>query len=293
MRCVAGFVFAAFLATLGSAEERLHDPHIIAADGFFYIFSTGKGIPIRRSRDLRTWEQVGTVFSETPAWAKEHVPDAKNIWASDVTFFGDRYHLYYSVSTFGKNRSCIGLATNVTLDRANPKYQWKDEGLVIETRVGDPWNSIDACPVLDREGQPWLAVGSFWSGIKLLRLDPKTGKRADEELIPLAARPAPGAIEAPYIIWRDGFYYLFVSFDLCAKGADSTYRIMVGRSKLIQGPYQDREGREMKHGGGTQVLAGEGTVRGPGHNSILHLGDRHWLVCHYYDAADRGIAKLL
>lgn len=274
--------------------RRVHDPHIIAADGNYYIFCTGGGIPIRRSKDLIHWERIGTVFANIPEWTRTEVPGARGLWAPDVSYFNNQYHLYYSVSTFGRNRSCIGHTVNATLDPASPKYKWIDLGKVIESTPGqDDWNAIDPNIILDDQNQPWLAFGSFWSGIKLQRIDPQTGKPpADSKMIALAARPKPGAIEAPCMIRRQGYYYLFVSFDYCSRGVDSTYKIMVGRSKQITGPFLDKTGTPMLEGGGTLVLGSHGHVRGPGHNSVLIEGQKHWLIHHYYDADQYGVPTL-
>lgn len=272
-----------------------HDPAVIGAGDWYWLYSTGDGLPMRRSRDLVTWERVGRVFDRLPAWASAAVPGATWLWAPDVSRVGDEYRLYYSVSTFGSNRSCIGLAVNRALDPADPAYRWEDRGLVTESRRGDDHNAIDPNLIIDEQQRHWLAYGSFWTGIKLRRLDAATGLAdpAAPDLLSLARRPdAAGAVEAPFIVRRGAFYYLFVSFDLCCKGVDSTYRIMVGRSAQATGPYVDRAGRPMLDGGGTLVLAGAGTRVGPGHNAVLADGDRWWLVHHYYDATDRGRAKL-
>ncbi|HUG89512.1 MAG TPA: arabinan endo-1,5-alpha-L-arabinosidase, partial [Planctomycetaceae bacterium] len=229
-------------------------------------------------------------------WTREKVPRVRNLWAPDVAFLGGRYHLYYSVSSFGSNQSCIGLATNTTLDPAAEDYEWVDQGPVICTspEAGDNFNAIDPQIVLDENGEPWMSLGSFWSGIKLVRLDPETGKRhaTDTAIRPLATRPPPGAIEAPHIHPRDGWHYLFVSFDHCCRGVRSDYKIMVGRSKSLEGPYVDREGTPLLEGGGTLVLESDGDVRGPGHNAVLSDSGRDWLVHHFYDAEARGVPTL-
>jgi arabinan endo-1,5-alpha-L-arabinosidase len=296
-----GALIAAMLltASVASAQQgdvrRVHDPCIIAAEGSYYLYCTGGGIAIRRSKDLVHWERIGSVFSDIPAWTGQEVPGARGLWAPDISFFNGKYHLYYSVSTFGRNRSCIGLAVNDTLDPASPRYKWVDQGKVVESTPGkDNWNAIDPNIVLDERQRPWMSFGSFWSGIKMRRIDPLTGKLAAEEdrLYSLATRVSPPAIEAPFIIRRGEYYYLFVSFDLCCKRAESTYRIMVGRSKEVTGPYVDRNGKAMLEGGGTQILAGAGRVRGPGHNAVLIEGEKHWLVHHYYDAEENGVATL-
>jgi arabinan endo-1,5-alpha-L-arabinosidase len=99
-----------------------------------------------------------------------------------------------------------------------------------------------------------------------------------------------GAIEAPFIVKRGSYYYQYVSFDLCCRGASSTYRVMVGRSTSVTGPYTDRAGVAMTSGGGTQILAGHGSVHGPGHEAVLADTGGDLLVYHYY--ADNGASLL-
>lgn len=274
----------------------MHDPCVIQADNAYVLFATGRGIPMRRSPDLKHWTLAGRVFEEIPEWCAREVPGFRGwIWAPDITFFNGRYHLYYSVSTFGRNRSCIGLAVNKTLDPASKDHLWTDLGKVVESQPGrDDWNAIDPALALDESGAPWLAFGSFWSGIKMRRMDPKSGLVSDDDptLYALASRPGKAGVEAPFLIRRKDWHYLFVSFDVCCRGVDSTYRIMVGRSRKITGPYVDRDGRAMLDGGGTELLASQGSMRGPGHNAVLQDQDRDWLVHHYYDAEDRGRSRL-
>jgi arabinan endo-1,5-alpha-L-arabinosidase len=273
----------------------VHDPCIIKEDDTYYLFCTGAWIPIRTSKDLVEWELIGNTFRGLPPWAREAIPRADSIWAPDISYFNGRYHLYYSVSTFGSNRSVIGLATNVTLNRDSPDYEWVDEGLVVETHTSSDHNAIDPNVVLDDEGIPWLSYGSHWSGIKMRRLDPETGKPSaeDDTLYSLASRAEhPRAVEAPFIIRKGGFYYLFVSFDQCCRGVTSTYRVMVGRSEDVTGPYVDRDGAPMLEDGGTQVTFATDRWRGPGHNAILQDGDQDYLVCHAYDARRVGIPTL-
>ncbi len=276
--------------------RRVHDPHIIKEGSFYYIFCTGPGIPIRRSADLYNWKIVGRVFDKLPTWAKEEIPGAVFPWAPDILFFNGKYHLYYSISTFGSNRSCIGLATNITLDPQGKEYKWVDQGKVIESFDTDDFNCIDANPVMDQQKNVWLCFGSFWGGIKMRRLEFNTGKLStdDTKLYSLAARPKPDPrpIEGAYIFRRGDFYYLFASFDFCCRGVKSDYNIRVGRAKQITGPYLDRDGKPMLEGGGTLILETAGRFIGPGHNSILHDGDKDYLVYHFYDGENRGIATL-
>jgi arabinan endo-1,5-alpha-L-arabinosidase len=192
----------------------------------YYIFSTDLGIPIRTSKDLFNWERAGSVFDGVLPWQGEQGARHARPLGPDISFFGGQFHLYYSNSTFGKNRSIIGHANpNAVLDRNDPRYKWNDLGVVIESKPDDNFNCIDANVCFDETSKPWLAFGSYWSGIKLVRLDERTGKRADDKMYSLAERPKEKAIEAAFIIRRGGWFYLFVSFDQCCQGVRSTYHI--------------------------------------------------------------------
>ncbi len=283
---------------LSGDVRHVHDPTVIRQGRTFYLFSTRAGLSVRCSEDLARWRLCGDVFGHLPQWAVEEVPGLRGLWAPDISYFNGRYHLYYSASTFGSNRSAIGLATNRTLDPSSPDFAWQDHGKVIGSSPTDDWNAIDPNVVLDEEGRPWLSFGSFWGGIKLRRLDPQTGKPSaeDETLYALASRPRtkelPGAVEAPAIYRKGGYYYLFVSFDFCCRGVKSTYHLRVGRARRVTGPYLDRDGKPLTEGGGTLVLEGAGRWLGPGHCAVLQAEDGERLVYHAYDAEWRGTPTL-
>ncbi len=263
-----------------------HDPVLIGADGRYYLFHTGRGIPTKTSSDLTAWQAGPAVFSSNPGWIASQVPGATDLWAPDISFFGGRYHLYYSASTFGSNRSCIGHATRASLSEGS----WADQGSVVCSNPGggngDNWNAIDPNVIVDEDGAAWLSFGSFWSGIKMIALD-EAGARKGSELLSLASRPSNGgAIEAPFIIRRCGYYYLFVSFDTCCRGADSTYKTMVGRSENVRGPYSDRAGMQLMRGGGTLLVQGDSRWKGPGHNAVIDTDEGMFNVYHAYAAGD-------
>ena len=278
--------------------RQVHDPSIIKSGDTYYLFSTRAGISIRCSNDLVRWRLCGDVFAHLPEWAVKDIPGLRGLWAPDVSYFNSKYHLYYSASTFGSNRSSIGLATNSTLDPASNNYRWTDQGKVLGSLPSDDWNAIDPNIVFDENGEPWIAFGSFWSGIKLRKLEVKTGKLSthDQTLYSLASRERtsqlPGAIEAPAIVRKNGFFYLFVSFDFCCRGKNSTYNIRVGRAKTITGPYFDRTGKAMLDGGGTLVVEGRGRWAGPGHCAVLMENNGDKLIYHAYDTEFGGVSTL-
>ena len=270
----------------------VHDPSVAKDGKRYYLFGTGAGIPMWTSRDRRRWTRIGSVFpAGLPPWAASTIPGSLEPWAPDISFFGGVWHVYYAVSTFGAKRSAIGVATNPTLDPKDRRYAWTDHGVVVESSDATDYNAIDP-NVITGDGRPWLTWGSFSSGIKLAPLDASTGMLAGP-MQHLASRLVPTwGIEAPFIVRRDGFFYLFVSFDYCCRGSASTYNVRVGRAASIDGPYIDDAGVPMLLGGGRLVLEGEGTTRGPGHQAVLHEGDDWRLFFHYYDAARQGTATL-
>ena len=278
--------------------QRVHDPVIAKENGKYYVYHTGGRIPFICSPDKLTWEFCGRVFEKNPGWTREINPDLADTWAPDISFFNGKWHLYYAVSSFGSQNSAIGLATNTTLDPQNPAYAWVDQGLVLRSRAGDKWNAIDPNLVLDEAGEPWLAWGSFWQGIWMRKIEAATGmlSEKDTETLHLADRSSgpdgTTAIEAPFIVEHDGFWYLFVSFDQCCQGVKSTYNVRIGRSQKLTGPYLDRAGVELTKGGGTPLLAEYGQWKGPGHNGILIEDGVYWMVYHAYDANQIGIPKL-
>ncbi|MBN2174217.1 MAG: arabinan endo-1,5-alpha-L-arabinosidase [Bacteroidales bacterium] len=290
----------------------VHDPVMIRQNDTYYLFCTGMGISVWSSTDMKEWKKENNVFTEAPDWAVEAVPGFRgHIWAPDITFFNGQYYLYYSVSAFGKNTSCIGVATNKTLDSADPDFQWVDHGKVIQSIPGKTnWNAIDPNFILDETEHPYLTFGSFWDGLKLVKLTPNALTVNDNlETLPTIAsrkeRPetsrspspdsnaGPNAIEAPFVFKRGDYYYLFASIDYCCRGANSTYKMIVGRSRKLTGPFVDQEGKSMALGGGTIVLAGNEKWHGVGHNAVVSYDGTDYLVFHGYDANENGRSRLL
>ncbi|RKF17647.1 arabinan endo-1,5-alpha-L-arabinosidase [Altericroceibacterium spongiae] len=281
----------------------VHDPAILQVDGQYVMLVTShRGskyafLPVRTSHNLREWYFQGPVLKQLPDWAVQAVPGVSGIWAPDIRMVDGQTRLYYSLSRFGKNRSTIGLLTNDAFDPKRPDKGWQDRGPIISSSPDDDFNAIDPNLLVDETGRHWLTFGSFWSGIKLIELDPATGLvLPDAPLHALARRGGEGAIEAPFLFHHDHYYYLFASFDRCCRGVKSSYNVRVGRSRSVTGPYRDRDGRDMMQGGGSLVLSADlepdRRFKGPGHQAILRDGARDLIVYHAYDARNDGAPTL-
>jgi arabinan endo-1,5-alpha-L-arabinosidase len=286
-------------------QTGVHDPVMIKEGNTYYLFCTGFGISVFSSPDLQNWKKEKPVFASAPQWAVDAVPGYRgHTWAPDIAYFNGKYYLYYSVSTFGKNGSCIGVAVNKTLDPSSPDFNWEDLGKVIQSFPGkDQWNAIDPNLIIDEKNVPWLSFGSFWSGLKVVKLDSDLKTLAQPERILSIAARAKGsgndssggnAIEAPFIFKRGEYYYLFASWDYCCRGEKSNYKVVVGRSKQVTGPYLDKNAVTMTSNGGTLVLEGDAKEWfGAGHNAVYHADGKDYIIYHGYDAQDKGRSKLL
>jgi arabinan endo-1,5-alpha-L-arabinosidase len=281
-------------AVLTGEFNWIHDPsRIIKCGDKYYLYYTGANLPMRYSTDLLNWKTGKPVFEQLPEWVRKAVPkaDGKFVWAPDVIFLNDKYFLFYSYSTFGSQVSVTGLVTSSTLDPESPDYKWTDQGLVLATTGKEHFNAIDPAPVLDEKGDLWVSVGSWdRGGIKVVRLNNNTGKPIGQtSTIAAGQRTGP---EAPYLHYRDGWYYLFENEGFCCRGMMSTYAIMMGRSKSVTGPYLDKNNKDLAKGGGSTLLVTEGQEIGPGHIGIMSEGGIDRFTYHYYDSLSNGVPTL-
>jgi arabinan endo-1,5-alpha-L-arabinosidase len=255
----------------------IHDPStIVECDGKYYTFGTGGGGLI--SEDGWTWNGGGVRPGGGAA------PDAMKI--------GNRYLVVYGATGGGSNhKGAILTMWNKTLDPKSPDFKYT-EPVVVATSDGYEENdAIDPGLMLDpTTGRLWLTYGTYFGFIRLVELDPKTGKHIESN------KPVDVAItcEASDLIYHDGWYYLLATHGSCCDGANSTYNVIVGRSKQITGPYVDNVGRSMLEGGGKMVAATRGGLIGPGHfgRMILEKGVEKMSI-HYEADLEQGGRSVL
>nr|WP_315152370.1 arabinan endo-1,5-alpha-L-arabinosidase [uncultured Flavobacterium sp.] len=300
-------LFMLLITTVSLAQNNIvHDPVVIKQKDTYYLYCTGKGISVLSSKDLKNWQPEPPIFKEKPHWVDAVVPNFDNhIWAPDISFHNNTYYLYYSVSAFAKNTSAIGVATNTTLNPKDPAYKWIDHGIVMQSQPNrDMWNAIDPNLIFDDSNTPWLTFGSFWEGLKMVKLNPDLKSITNpQEWHTIAKRkrtfdlldtdPGDAALEAPFIFKKKGYYYLFLSWDLCCRGDKSTYKVVVGRSKNPTGPYLDKTGKSLAEGGGSLVVEGDENYFGVGHNSVYTFDNKDYIFYHGYEKKSNGTPKLI
>jgi arabinan endo-1,5-alpha-L-arabinosidase len=275
-------------------QPGIHDPAtVIESKGHFYTWGTGGGLPGLVSDDGWAWRSNGSLFSAVPGGKPG--PDVialggNNSWAPDVIHVGDKFFVYYAAPGT-QPKAAVGLLVGRSLDPQSPDYKWEDGGPVASSDGIEDSNAIDPGVLLDADGRLWLVYGSYFGYIRLVELNPKTGKRLDPKSVPVNV-----AInsEAPVLIQHDGWYYLLVTHGSCCNGANSTYNIRVGRSRKVTGPYLDNMGIDMIEGGGKLFAGSRGRHVGPGHFGLLDLGDGVQKFSMHYEAdLDRGGASVL
>ena len=287
-----------------------HDPTIVKENGLYYRFQTGPGLPYCISKDLKHWEPGGRIFETNPEWTSEKIPGSKDFWAPEVVYRNGQWRVYYSVSTFGKNTSAIGL---VVCNSLSSNSAWTDLGPVIFSSPEDDFNAIDPAVFSDSKGIDRLLFGSFWGGLQLVELSENGFIKSGATPKPVASRipystvkefgpdfgnPSmePNPVEGGFIFPHNGFYYLFASHDFCCRGTASTYHIVAGRSKNPEGPFLDEDEIDMLEGGGTLLRDGFSFEQwaGPGHNSIFLDDDgKAYMVYHAYDRKNEGRPNLM
>ena len=264
-------VIAAAHAQIGAPY--IHDPSTLAeCDGKWYTFGTGGGGII--SDDGWTWHSG----ADRPGGGA----------APDMMKIGDRYLCIYGATgggLFGGHNGRILTMWNKTLDPKSPDFKWSTAIEVASSDGMEDCDAIDPCLLLDpTTGRLWATYGTYFGNIRLIELDPKTGERVKGNVEKDVAIDC----EASALMYRDGWYYLLGTHGTCCDGVNSTYNIVVGRSRSVEGPYLDNVGRDMFHGGGRMVIAAGDRATGAGHfgSTVINEGVE---VMSFHDMGGRSV----
>lgn len=276
---VASSLLLATTASAQSGQPYIHDPSTLAeCDGKWYTFGTGSGGII--TEDGWNWKGGGV----RPGGGA----------APDVIKIGDRYLVIYGATgggLGGGHNGRILTMWNKTLDPQSPDFKYSTAIEVASSDGMEDNDAIDPGVLLDpTTGRLWMSYGTYFGNIRLVELDPNTGERVKgNEAIDIAID-----CEASDLIYRNGYYYLLGTHGTCCDGVNSTYNIVVGRSRSVTGPYIDNVNRDMFHGGGKMVIAAGDRVCGPGHfgRTIIDEGVEI-MSCHYEADFDQGGRSVL
>jgi arabinan endo-1,5-alpha-L-arabinosidase len=262
-----------------SGKPYIHDPStIVQCDGKFYTFGTGAG---------------GLISEDGWIWHSGAVRPGGGV-APDIIHIGDRYYVTYAKGgggMSGGHASKVHVMWTKTLDPQSPDFGFKGDSVVASSNGVEDCDAIDPAFLLDpTDGRLWLSYGTYFGFIRIIELDPKTGLRMPDN------QPINVAIdcEATDMMYRDGWYYLLGTHGTCCDGPNSTYYIVVGRSRKVTGPYVDNMGIEMLKGGGKFLVGASGRVNGAGHFGLLDLGDGvQKFSCHFEADLDQGSRSIL
>jgi arabinan endo-1,5-alpha-L-arabinosidase len=274
---LATILALASLALALDGQIGIHDPStVVQCNGKYYTYGTGGSSLV--SDDGWTWKR-GTALPRRGL-------------APDVIHIGARYYAYVAANIGAQPKAAINMIWSKSLDPDSPDYKWEEGGVVASSDGVEDCNAIDPGVFLDpTDGRLWLVYGSYFGYIRLVELDPRTGKRVNPN-----DRPRDLAIncEASDMIYHDGWYYLLATHGSCCRGADSGYNIRVGRSKKVTGPFLDNDGVDMIQGGGKLLIGSGGRVVGAGHFGLLDLGEGVQKFSMHWEAdLDRGGASVL
>ncbi|MBP5334434.1 MAG: family 43 glycosylhydrolase [Bacteroidales bacterium] len=266
----AAIILMALSAISANAQLKgnifIHDPSTIAeCDGKYYTFGTGSG---------------GLISEDGYTWTGGGVRTGGGV-APDVIKIGDRYLVSYSAGfpgTEGKTRGNIITMWTKTLDPESPDFGYSDPMLVAWAEADEDCWAIDPAFLMGPDGKLWCSYGTYFGTIRICELDPKTGNRMPGDVATDVAIDC----EATAMMYRNGWYYLLATHGTCCDGVNSTYNIVVGRSRNPRGPYYDNVGRDMMEGGGRMVLSAGNRVTGPGHfgHFVVDEGVER-MSCHY------------
>lgn len=249
-------------------QVQIHDPStIVQCSGRYYTYSTG-----------------GSSLVSDAGWTwRRGVTPARRGMAPDVIHLGDCYFQYIGSNPGGQPHGAINMIWTRSLDPNSPDYRWEDGGGVAKSDGVEFCNAIDPGVLHDpTDGKLWLVYGSYFGYIRLVQLDPKTGRRVDPNDKPINIAVN---CEAAILIYRDGWYYLLATHGSCCRGADSGYNIRVGRARKVSGPFLDHMGLDMLLGGGRLFLGSGGRV-------IVNGGGATDFCARFLDEDDRPLKGL-
>lgn len=289
------------LANNEKKETYMADPFVVRDDdGTYYMYCTQTEIytpnllfkrgPTFKSTNMIDWTYVSDVFADyVPTWGES----GAGVWAPTVIKIGDTWNFYYSLSIASDHNPGIGVATSQT-----PYGPWTHYGKLFNSNEIGVTNSIDPFVFVD-DDNVYMAFGSYGGLISLVELtndglELKNGLEYQKEnKVALAGFEVFDMTnyEGTFIFKKDGWYYLLLSTGSCCNGINSTYKVVVSRSRNVKGPYLDSQGRDMfkPNRGDPVVVPSLSGAMGTGHCAVINDdNDNLWMLYHGYNTKGKN-----
>lgn len=244
---VLAAILFSIVASAQIGSPYIHDPStVVECDGKYYTFGTGGG---------------GLISDDGWNWRSGGVRPGGGV-APDAIKIGDRYLVVYAASDRSSNlryHSRVYAMWNKTLDPDSPDFGYSEPVDIGGSNGYEDCDGIDPGLMMGPDGRLWLVYGTYFGYLRIVELSPESAEPVGDPVdVALSC-------EAGEMMYNDGWYYLLATHGTCCSGVNSTYEIIVGRSKSPTGPYVDNVGRDMIHGGGKLLLASEPRRIGAGH----------------------------
>ena len=289
------------LANNEKKETYMADPFVVRDDdGTYYMYCTQTEVytpnllfkrgPTFKSTNMIDWTYVSDVFADyVPTWGES----GAGVWAPTVIKIGDTWNFYYSLSIASDPNPGIGVATSLT-----PYGPWTHYGKLFNSNEIGVTNSIDPFVFVD-DDNVYMAFGSYGGLISLVELtndglELKNGLEYQKEnKVALAGFEVFDMTnyEGTFIFKKDGWYYLLLSTGSCCNGINSTYKVVVSRSRNVKGPYLDSQGRDMfkPNRGDPVVVPSLSGAMGTGHCAVINDdNDNLWMLYHGYNTKGKN-----
>jgi beta-xylosidase len=253
------------------------DPFVFRAGDTYYAYATasgGQNIQRATSQDLIHWELTADAMPNLASWVR---PTDSRTWAPEVISIADHYVMYYTAYDTTSGKQCVGAAV-----AAKPENSFRDRSdhpLVCQPDLG---GTIDPSPFREgdklylyfkNDGNCCAITTSIYvqelsaDGLQLL------GKPT--ALIENNEFWEGQVIEAPTMFKHDKGYYLFFSAN---DYSGASYAVGYATCDTPTGPcVQAPENPVLK----SQLS--DPLVIGPGHQSLLQVGDQTWITYHSWE----------
>jgi len=248
------------------------DPSVIKFGKVYYATATSSNwapsFPVMKSKDLKKWEQTGSVFPDLTSWADYYY------WAPELNYDNGRVYVYYTAHKKDGNL-CVGVAS-----ADSPEGPFKDHGPLVCEQAG----SIDGFPMRDENNKLhliWKEDGNSVGKPTPIWIQPMNEERTaltgeKKELFRNDTPWEANLVEGVSVIKnKDYFFAIYAAAGCCGPGC--TYATGIARAKNLMGPWE----KYAKN----PIMTAEGAWMCPGHGTAVKHKGKNYFMYHAYDKA--------